>query len=158
MGLLMFLNDKMVFGPVGGKIDERDALIRNTIQEVKDAEVAKEEAEQEAATQRKDQLSAAKAKLAAVKAECDKEAAEEVKKAQSKLDSELAVAFAAISKAKEGAQGNTDASVKELAKVIVDRVWPSDEELKAVGATDAELKTMVTALKEADSKVSVPVA
>merc|ERR1712054_217496 len=146
--LLMFLNDKMVFGPVGAKIDERDALIRNTIQEVKDAEVAKEEAEQEAATQRKDQLSAAKSKLAAVKAECDKEAEEEVKKAQVKLDSELAVALAAIQKAKEGAEGNTDASVKELAKVIVDRVWPSDEELKSMSA----------ALKEADSKVSVPVA
>jgi len=122
---LMFVLDKLIYTPVGEVLDKRDGELRSKLAAVKDnsteLNALAAEAEGYLAAARND----AAAAINKSKNETEKECAEKVAAAKSKMDKELKVAMDQLMASKEESMKGLDKSVKELSDLVVAKVLPA---------------------------------
>ncbi|EFJ16676.1 hypothetical protein SELMODRAFT_16499, partial [Selaginella moellendorffii] len=121
---LMVALDKIWFTPVGKIMDERDEMIRNKLESVKDnsEEIKKLQDEAEALIQ------AARAETTAALNKMKKETAAELEaklqKSRERIEQELAQALANLEEQKQETLKSLETQVQELSDKIVEKVLP----------------------------------
>lgn len=121
---LMVALDKIWFTPLGKFMDERDAMIREKLNSVKDTSSEVKQLEEKANAV----MAAARAEIAAalnaMKKETQAEVEEKIAEGRKKVEAELQEALANLERQKEETIKSLDSQIADLSEEIVKKVLP----------------------------------